>query len=88
MGYVVGETLKEINPEKYIVKSSAGPRYVVGVKNNINRKKLVVGSRVALDNNTMTIVKILPREIDPLVYTMLTEEPGSVHFGDIGGLND
>lgn len=88
VGYVIGEVLKEITPEKFIVKSSAGPRHVVGVKTNINRKKLIVGARVALDNTTMTIVKILPREIDPMVYNMLTEEPGDVHFGDIGGLND
>jgi len=36
----------------------------------------------------MTIVRILPREVDPMVYNMLTEDPGKVSFTDIGGLND
>jgi len=37
---------------------------------------------------TLTIMRILPREVDPIVYHMLTEDPGNVSFGDIGGLND
>lgn len=31
------------------MKSTNGPRYVVGVKSKINRLKLVIGARVALD---------------------------------------
>jgi 26S proteasome regulatory subunit T4 len=44
-----------------IVKSSSGSRNVVGVKSKINREKLSVGARVALDQTTLTIVRILPR---------------------------
>ncbi len=36
----------------------------------------------------MTIMRILPREVDPLVYNMSTEDPGSVSFAGIGGLGD
>jgi len=56
--------------------------------NKIDRSKLVVSARVALDPTTLTIVRILPREIDPMVYHMLNEDPGEVSFNDIGGLND
>jgi len=41
--------LKSITTEKYIVKSSSGPRYVVGVKDSIDREKLKIGARCALD---------------------------------------
>ncbi|KAL4483951.1 hypothetical protein ABPG72_013957 [Tetrahymena utriculariae] len=88
VGQPIGEVLKQINEEKYIVKSSSGPRYVVGVKSKINREKLVIGARVALDQNTYTIVRILPREVDPMVYHMLHEDPGKVTFDDVGGLDD
>ena len=44
-----------------IVKSSSGPRNVVGVKPQIDREKLAVGARVALDQTTLTILRILPR---------------------------
>jgi 26S proteasome regulatory subunit T4 len=37
---------------------------------------------------TLTIMRILPREVDPLVYHMATEDPGNVSYSDIGGLGD
>jgi len=38
---------------------------------------------------TLTIMKILPREVDPIVFNMLTDEGGpGVSFTDVGGLND
>lgn len=38
----------------------------------IDRSKLVVGARVALDQTTLTIMRILPREIDPMVFNMMS----------------
>lgn len=46
------------------------------------------GTRVALDMTTLTIMRMLPREVDPLVYNMSLEDPGQVSFAGIGGLND
>ena len=37
---------------------------------------------------TLTIMRMLPREVDPLVYNMSLEDPGQVNFGGIGGLNE
>ena len=71
-----------------IVKSSSGPRNVVGVKVKIDRSKLVVGARVSLDQTTLTIMRVLPREVDPMVFNMMNEDPGKVDFSDIGGLGD
>jgi len=70
------------------VKASSGPRYVVGVRNKLEKNKLNIGTRVTLDMTTLTIMRILPREVDPMVYHMLNEDPGKVDFGDIGGLSD
>lgn len=44
-----------------IIKASSGTRNVVGVKVKIDRSKLVVGARVALDQVTLTIMRVLPR---------------------------
>jgi len=38
------------------------------------------GTRVALDVTTFTIMRILPREVDPLVFSMLNQESSSVFF--------
>ena len=44
---------------------------MVGVKPQIDREKLAVGARVALDQTTLTILRILPREVDPMVFSMM-----------------
>jgi len=72
-GQSVGEVLKQIDDERFIIKASSGPRYVVGVREKINKEKLTPGTRVALDMQTLTIMRILPREIDPIVFNMLTD---------------
>lgn len=71
-----------------IVKASSGPRYVVGCRSKVDKAKLKQGTRVALDMTTLTIMRMLPREVDPLVYNMSLEDPGQVSFAGIGGLND
>ena len=60
----------------------------MGVKVKIDRSKLVVGARVALDQTTLTIMRVLPREVDPMVFNMMSEDPGKIDFSDIGGLGD
>jgi 26S proteasome regulatory subunit T4 len=37
---------------------------------------------------TLTIMRILPREVDPLVYSMSLEDPGGATFAGIGGLGE
>jgi 26S proteasome regulatory subunit T4 len=50
-----------------IVKASSGPRYVVSYRPALPVAKLKTGTRVSLDMTTLTIMRILPREVDPLV---------------------
>ena len=50
--------------------------------------KLKAGTRVSLDMTTLTIMRILPREVDPLVYNMSLEDPGGASFAGIGGLGE
>lgn len=52
----------------------------------MNRKKLVQGTRVALDMTTLTIMRRLPTEVDPLIHNMSIEDPGNVSFEEVGGL--
>jgi len=36
----------------------------------------------------LTIMRVLPREVDPLVYNMSHEDPGDVKYHEIGGLGE
>ncbi|KAH8270320.1 hypothetical protein KR018_007864 [Drosophila ironensis] len=88
VGQMLGEVLKQLTPDNFIVKASNGPRYVVGCRRQINKAKLKAGTRVALDVTTLTIMRYLPREVDPLVYNMTHEDPGNVNYAEIGGLSE
>lgn len=39
-----------------------------------------------LYKNAFCHCRILPREVDPLVYNMSTEDPGDISYSGVGGL--
>jgi len=89
VGMIIGEVLKNLGSDHFIVKASSGPRYVVGVRARLDQSLLKIGTRVALDMTTLTIMRLLPREVDPTVFQMSSDEGGGkVSFSDIGGLTD
>jgi 26S proteasome regulatory subunit T4 len=89
VGQIIGEVLRQLDSDRFIVKLSTGPRYCVGVRVKVNKAKLTPGTRVALDITTHTIMRRMPREVDPAVFKMINgEEPGNVKYDEIGGLSD
>jgi len=88
VGQIIGEVLRQLDDDRFIVKASSGPRYVVGCRTKVDKEKLIAGTRVALDMTTLTIMRALPREVDPAVYNMAHENPGAVDYAAIGGLGE
>ena len=92
VGQIIGEVLKQLPDSKdgarFIVKASSGPRYVVGCRRKVDTAKLKPGSRVTLDMTTLTIMRLLPREVDPAVFHMLSEKTAGVSYNEIGGLSN
>lgn len=90
VGQYIGDVLKQLTPEKFIVKIMHGGRWIVGCRKNVDRALLKPNARVTLDMTTRTIMKVLPREVDPVVFTMIddTAEGQKVSFQEIGGLNE
>jgi 26S proteasome regulatory subunit T4 len=60
VGMLIADVLKTADREKFIVKASSGPRYVVGCRTKLNKNKLKQGTRVALDMTTLTIMRPMP----------------------------
>lgn len=87
-GQLVAEVLKQLDEERFIVKAASGPRYCVGIRVKVDKASLKPGSRVSLDMNTLTIMRKLPREVDPSVFQMSAEDPGDVTYGSVGGLQE
>merc|ERR1719168_199476 len=88
MGQNIGEVLKQLDEDRFLIKATSGPRYVVGCRTGVDKENLKPGDRVALDMATMIIMRKLPREVDPRVFNMLTEDPGSISYTNIGGLSE
>lgn len=88
VGQIIGDVLKQIDENKFIVKVSSGPRYVVGCRTKLDKKKLKPGTRVALDMTTLTVLRPMPREVDPTVFNMMQEDGTKINFAEIGGLSD
>ena len=88
VGQLIGDVLKQLDEERLIVKASSGPRYVVGCRAKLDKKLLTQGTRVALDMTTLTVMRPMPREVDPTIFNMLHEEGNKIDFNEIGGLTD
>lgn len=90
VGQSIGEVLQQLNEHKFIVKTSQGPKYIVGIKKEVSNAIKdgfdIVGARVTLDVTTLTIMKVLPRKVDPAVFKMSKEDPGNIDWSEIGGL--
>ena len=82
-------TITEIlDDNRMTVKSSTGPHFVINYSRNFDEKLLEPGSRVALNQQTFSIVDVLPSEKDPSVTGMEIEERPDVSYATIGGLED
>jgi len=81
---VVGTVLEVLEEGKVIVRSSTGPRFVVGTSQFIE-KDLKPGTAVGL-NQHLAVVNILPSPKDPSVYGLEVIETTDIDYNDIGGL--
>lgn len=88
VGMLIGDVLRQLDDDRFIVKASSGPRYVVGCRSKLDKSKLKQGTRVALDMSTLTIMRPMPREVDPTVFNMLHDDNKKIDFTEIGGLTE
>jgi len=75
VGQIVGEVLKQLTEEKFIVKATNGPRYVVGCRRQVDKAELKPGTRVALDMTTLTIMRYCRAKSTPSYIICHTKIP-------------
>tara|TARA_Y100000591_G_scaffold94478_1_gene79928 strand:- start:3 stop:1217 length:1215 start_codon:yes stop_codon:yes gene_type:complete len=78
--------LQDLTEDGAIVRSSNGTVFLVSINPRIDTSKLVSGSRVALNQDTLSVIEILPDSWDPIVITSEIIEKPEVSYEDIGGL--
>ncbi|MDI6724147.1 MAG: proteasome-activating nucleotidase [Methanobacterium sp.] len=85
---VVATVTEVLEDGKLVVKSSTGPHFVIGFSRLFDTESLEPGSRVALNQQTFSIVNVLPSEKDPIITGMEVEEKPEVSYEEIGGLEE
>ncbi len=84
---IIGTVTDVVDPSRVIVRSSAGPRFLVRSSPSVKADDLKPGARCTLNQQSLAIVELLPNSFDPQIYGMeLLTKPFET-YGDIGGLD-
>ena len=85
---IIGTIVDVVDSSRVIVRSSAGPRFLVRSSPSINQDDLKPGARCTLNQQSLAIVELLPSSIDAQVYSMELIDAPQETYADIGGLED
>ena len=85
---IVGSVRDVLTDGRVIVKSSTGPDFVVNSAENVEHAKMTIGSRVALNKQTLAVMGVLPASVDPLVTASEIVDKPTIRYEDIGGLSE
>ncbi len=75
-----------LDKNRILVRSSAGPSFIVTSSTFVSPEEIKPGRRVALNKQTFSIVHALPETYDPDVTAAEVIEKPEVTYEDIGGL--
>jgi proteasome regulatory subunit len=84
---IIGTITDIVDASRVIVRSSAGPRFLVRSSPSINAEDLKAGVRCTLNQQSLAIVELLPTSFDAQVYGMELVESPQETYSDIGGLD-
>lgn len=84
---IVGTIENIIDDKKMMVRSSTGPKFVVGYSQFINSSEAVPGAQVGMNQQSLAVVSVLPSAKDPFVHGMEMIESPDVDYSMIGGLD-
>ena len=68
------------------IKGNVGHEFLVNYPKSINTDSLEPGARVALNQNTLTVVNVFPKKKDENITAMEIEDRPNITYDDIGGL--
>ncbi|MFA4860025.1 proteasome-activating nucleotidase [Methanoregula sp.] len=83
---IIGTVTDVIDSSRVIVRSSAGPRFLVRSSPSISPEDLKPGTRCTLNQQSLALVELLPTSFDSAVYGMELVDSPQETYADIGGL--
>lgn len=85
---LVGHISDVLDDGRIVIKSSAGPKFVAHSSQYLDKGELEPGTRIAMNQQTLAVVGVLPTPKDPTVYGFEVDERPDVNYIDVGGLED
>ncbi|KAF1075235.1 proteasome-activating nucleotidase [Methanogenium sp. MK-MG] len=85
---VIGTVSDIIDKQRVIVQSSAGPRFMVRVSNFVKPEDLKPGLRCTMNQQSLTVVEVLPEAFDSQIYGMEVVDSPDETYDEIGGLEE
>lgn len=80
-------TVTEVFDDNQVgIKGNVGHEFLVTYPKSINTEHLEVGARVALNQNTLTVVKVFPKKKDKNITAMEVIDRPDITYDEIGGL--
>ena len=86
--HIVGHVQDRIDDEKIVVRSSNGTVFLVSANQRIDADLLKPGARVALNQDTLSVIEVLHDAWDPLVTGAEMLERPDVTYEDMGGVDE
>ncbi len=84
---VIGTVTDILDNGRVVVRSSAGPRFMVRSSMCIDPEKLKPGVRCTLNQQSLAVIDVLPESYDAQIYGMEVVESPDERYADIGGLD-
>lgn len=85
---IIGTITDVVSENRVVIQSSAGPRFMVRASNFVDPDMLKAGVRCTLNQQSLSIVEILPQSYDSQIYGMEVDTSPSETYSEIGGLDE
>ena len=85
---IVGHIQDILDHERAIVRSSNGTVFQVSLNQRLDPDKLKPGTRVALNQDSLSVVELLHEAWDPMVSGAEMVEKPSITYADVAGLDE
>ena len=85
---IVGHLQDILDDERAIVRSSNGTVFQVSINQRLDKESLRPGTRVALNQDTLSVIEVLHDAWDPMVSGAEMVESPDVSYETVGGLDE
>lgn len=83
---VVGTVVDIIDDNSLQIRTSGGPQFIIEIPEDVAPKSIIPGVRIAMNKDTMAMIKILTPSKDVIIRGGEVIEKPSTSYDDIGGL--